>query len=209
MGSSIVNFSGSGMERVRVLFLDRDGTINRDLGTYVSGRGDFVLIDRADEAIAMARQAGFRIVIITNQAGIARGIVTPAQVEDVNRYLNELLALKNASFDRCYYCPSHPDYPHPEYDRFLDCRKPSPRMVEQAVADFRGEGIDVDLSGSFFIGDKVVDVECGLRAGLRPILVRTGHNEESLCLERGIIPEFVADDLYQAVAGHVLPSITD
>ena len=194
------------MEKVKVLFLDRDGTNNRDLGTYVSSREEFVLIDRADEAIAVARAAGFRIVIITNQAGIARGIVTAEQVEDLNRYLNELLSMKDAFFDRCYYCPSHPDYPHPEYDRFIECRKPSPRMVEQAIADFRKEGIEVDMAGSFFVGDKLVDVECGLRAGLRPILVRTGHNEEALCLQRGVLPEHVADDLYRAVFDYILPT---
>lgn len=196
------------LQKTKVLFLDRDGTINQDLGTYVATREDFVLIDRADEAIAAARSAGFRIVIITNQAGIARGIVSAEQVEDVNRYLNELLALKGTSYDRCYYCPSHPDYPHPEYDRFIECRKPSPRMVEQAVADFLGDGIEVDMSGSFFIGDKLVDVECGRRAGLRTILVRTGHNEEALCLERGVLPEHVADDLYRAVADYILPSLS-
>jgi D-glycero-D-manno-heptose 1,7-bisphosphate phosphatase len=196
------------LENVKVLFLDRDGTINKDLGNYVSTRQDFELIERADDAIAAARQAGFRIVIITNQAGIARGIVTPEQVEDVNLYMSELLSMKNTYYDRCYYCPSHPDYPHPEYDRFIDCRKPSPRMVELAIEDFRNEGLEVDMAVSFFIGDKLIDVECGLRAGLRTILVRTGHNEEALCLERGVLPEFVADDLYQAVTGYILPGIS-
>ena len=196
------------LENVKVLFLDRDGTINKDLGNYVSTRQDFELIERADDAIAAARQAGFRIVIITNQAGIARGIVTPEQVEDVNLYMSELLLRKNTYYDRCYYCPSHPDYPHPEYDRFIDCRKPSPRMVELAIEDFRNEGLEVDMAVSFFIGDKLIDVECGLRAGLRTILVRTGHNEEALCLERGVLPEFVADDIYQAVTGYILPGIS-
>jgi len=196
------------LENVKVLFLDRDGTINKDLGNYVSTRQDFELIERADDAIAAARQAGFRIVIITNQAGIARGIVTPEQVEDVNLYMSELLLRKNTYYDRCYYCPSHPDYPHPEYDRFIDCRKPSPRMVELAIEDFRNEGLEVDMAVSFFIGDKLIDVECGLRAGLRTVLVRTGHNEEALCLERGVLPEFVADDLYQAVTGYILPGIS-
>ena len=195
------------MQSIKVLFLDRDGTINRDIGSYVSNREEFVLIDRADEAIALARQAGVRFVIVTNQAGIARGIVTPEDVEDVHNYLSELLAERDASYDRCYYCPAHPDYPHPEYDQFIDFRKPSPRMVEQAVADFRKEeGLDVDRESSFFIGDKLIDVECGQRAGLKTILLRTGHNEEHLCDERQMFPDHIADDLYQAVTRFVLPT---
>jgi len=192
------------MQLVKVLFLDRDGTINRDIGSYVSNREEFILIDRVDEAIALARQAGFRIVIVTNQAGIARGIVTPEDVEDVHDYLSELLAERETSYDRCYYCPAHPNHPHPEYDRFTDFRKPSPRMVEQAVADFREEGFEVDRDSSFFIGDKLIDVECGQRAGLKTILLRTGHNEEHLCEERQVFPDHVADDLYQAVTGYIL-----
>ncbi len=192
------------MQTIKVLFLDRDGTINKDAGTYVYLKEQFHLIERADEAIALAIKAGYRIVIISNQAGIARGIATVEQVEEVNRYLNELLAASGAAFERCYYCPSHPDYPHPEYDRFADCRKPGTGMVEQAITDYLAEGLIVDRSASFFIGDKTIDVECGLRAGLRPVLVRTGHNEEEICLQRKIIPEFVADDLYQAVTEYIL-----
>ncbi|NTW10529.1 MAG: HAD family hydrolase [Chlorobiaceae bacterium] len=194
------------MQNLKVLFLDRDGTINQDQGVYISSREQLVLIDRADEAKALARRAGYRIVVVTNQAGVARGITTIEQVEDLNRYLNELLSATGAGYDRCYFCPSHPEYPHPEYDRYTDCRKPSTGMVEQAVRDFLEEGFLVDRSASFFIGDKTVDIECGLRAGLRPILVRTGHNEEELCRERNIIPEYVADDLYDAVAGYILGS---
>ena len=190
--------------KVKVLFLDRDGTINRDIGTYVATREQFELIEGADTAIALARQAGYQIVIITNQAGIAKGIVTPEQVEDIHFYLNELLARSGTSFDHSYYCPTHPDYPHPEYDRFAWCRKPETGLVDQAVADYRAAGFEVDKSRSFFIGDKTVDVECGSRAGLRPILVRTGHGEEELCREKGIVPEFVADNLLHAITGYVL-----
>jgi D-glycero-D-manno-heptose 1,7-bisphosphate phosphatase len=192
------------LHTIKVLFLDRDGTINQDTGSYISTKEQLVLIDRADEAIALAKRAGFRIVIITNQAGIARGIATVEQVEEVNRYLNLLLSAKNASFDRCYYCPYHPEYPHPDYDRFMDCRKPATGMVEQAIGDFLAEGLVVDRSASFFVGDKTLDVECGMRAGMRSVLVRTGHNEEKLCIERNIIPEFVADDLYKAVTEYIL-----
>ena len=192
------------MRKVKVLFLDRDGTINRDIGTYVTTREQFQLIEGTEAAIALARQAGYQIVIVTNQAGIAKGIVTSGQVEDIHRYLNELLAVRGAAFDRSYYCPTHPDYPNPEYDRFAWCRKPNTGMVDRAVADYLASGFEVDKSQSFFIGDKTVDVECGLRAGLRPILVRTGHGEEVLCRERGIEPEFVADNLYQAITGYIL-----
>jgi D-glycero-D-manno-heptose 1,7-bisphosphate phosphatase len=191
-------------ETVKVLFLDRDGTINEDTGSYVATRPQLKLIARAAEAVALARAAGFRIVIISNQAGIARGIATVEQVEDVNTYLNELLAEAGGSFDRCYYCPSHPQHPHPEYDRFAGCRKPETGMVERAIADFKAEGFTVDRDASFFIGDKLIDVECGLRASLHPILVRTGHNEEEICRRLGVVPEFVADDLYEAVTAHIL-----
>ena len=195
------------VQKIKVLFLDRDGTINKDTGSYIASREQLQLIDRADEAIALARNAGFRIVIVSNQAGIARGIATVEQVEEVNRYLNELLSLKNAGFDRCYYCPFHPEYPHPDYDRFIDYRKPATGMVELAINDFLAEGLIVDRGASFFVGDKTIDVECGLRAGLRPVLVRTGHNEEALCLTRNIIPEFVADDLYTAVTEYILATV--
>ncbi len=134
---------------VKVLFLDRDGTINRDIGTYVTTREQFRLIDRADEAIAMARRAGYGIVIVTNQAGIAKGIVSEEGVEDIHRYLNELLALKGASYDRVYYCPAHPDYPHPEYDRFACCRKPETGMVERAFADYRAQASRWTVNGLF------------------------------------------------------------
>ncbi len=190
--------------KVRVLFLDRDGTINRDIGTYVTNREEFRLIDRAGEAIARAREAGYRIVVVTNQAGIARGILSAEAVEDIHDYLNELLARDGTFFDRVYYCPVHPDYPNPEYDRYANCRKPETGMIDRAIADFLDAGFEVDRERSFFIGDKTVDVECALRSGLRPILVRTGHGEEELCRERGIVPEFVADDLYQAVTGYIL-----
>ena len=192
------------LQTIKVLFLDRDGTINQDTGSYISTKEQLILIDRADEAIALAKNAGFRIVIISNEAGIARGIATVEQVEEVNRYLNLLLSSKDASFDRCYYCPYHPEYPHPDYDRFMEFRKPATGMVEQAIDDFLAEGLIVDRRASFFVGDKTLDVECGMRAGMRSVLVRTGHNEEELCIERNIIPEFVADDLYKAVTEYIL-----
>ncbi len=196
--------SDQALKKVKVLFLDRDGTINHDIGTYVTSPEQFRLIDRAAEAVGLARAAGFEIVIVTNQAGIAKGILTPEALDDVHAYMHELLGSGNASFDRIYYCPFHPDYPHPVYDRFRDCRKPETGMVERAIAEYRECGCEIDLRHSFLIGDKAADVECALRAGLRPILVRTGYGEEPLCREKNLLPEYVADDLYDAVAGYIL-----
>ncbi|MBF0585826.1 HAD family hydrolase [Prosthecochloris sp. N3] len=204
MKVSLKEKSKQALKKVQVLFLDRDGTINHDIGTYVASREQFRLIDRADEAVAAARSAGYDIVIVTNQAGLAKGMVTETQLDDVHSYMNELLARKEASCDRIYYCPSHPDYPHPVYDRFGDCRKPATGMVDRALEDYRRKGMEVDLEHSFFVGDKVVDIECALRSGLRPVLVRTGHGEEQECRERGMLPEYVADDLYEAVVSYIL-----
>ncbi len=194
------------LRKINVLFLDRDGTINRDIGTYVASREQFQLIDGAALAIALARNAGFRIVVITNQAGIAKGIVTPEEVEDIHRHMNELLAPSGAFCDQVYYCPTHPEYPHPVYDRYSFCRKPETGMVDRAIEEYRLSGYEVDISRSFFIGDKTVDIECGKRAGLRSILVRTGHGEEELCRAKGVVPDFIADDLLTAVNDYVLNS---
>jgi len=136
-------------EKIRVLFLDRDGTINQDAGSYIAENHQLKIIPGAAEAMALAREAGFRIVVVTNQAGIARGIATVEQVEEVNRYLNELLSPHKACYDSCYYCPSHPLYPHPEYDQYKDCRKPATGMVDRAIADFLAEGYEVDRGASF------------------------------------------------------------
>lgn len=192
------------VKNVKVLFLDRDGTINHDIGTYVSSREQFRLIERADEAVELAKAAGFEIVIVTNQAGLAKGIMSEEQLEDVHSYMNELFQRRKVTYDHVYYCPSHPDYPHPQYDRFIDCRKPGTGMVDRAIEDYMRRGMVVDREHSFFIGDKTIDIECAVRSGLRPVLVRTGHGEEAECLKRGLRPEYVADDLYDAVTGYIL-----
>jgi len=191
-------------EKIAVLFLDRDGTINHDIGTYVRHRDEFRLIDRADDAVAMAVEAGFHVVIITNQAGLAKGLMDEAQLDGVHTYMNELFMKKGGRFDKAYYCPSHPDYPHPVYDRFRNCRKPGTGMVERAIEEYRAEGLEVDRQRSFFVGDKAVDIECATNSGLRPVLVRTGYGEEDACRRKKLVPEYVARDLYDAVQGYIL-----
>lgn len=193
-------------EKTKVLFLDRDGTINVDLiGNYVTEFEQFRLIPKSDEAILLARNAGFKIVIVTNQAGIAKGIVSEQRVQAINNYMQSLLAERGASFDLSYYAPYHPKFPHPKYDAYKSWRKPEIGMVQQALRDFQEMGLEVDKNDSYFIGDKQVDVLCGMRAGLRQILVRTGHGEEAICREKETLPEYFADDLYDAVTNYILP----
>jgi D-glycero-D-manno-heptose 1,7-bisphosphate phosphatase len=195
------------MQKIKVLFLDRDGTIIYDkLGDYIRTIEQANLIPNADDAIALAKRAGYKIAIVTNQAAIAKGIITEARVQEINTYMQSMLAPKHAEFDLCYYAPSHPASPNEKYDHLSAWRKPNTGMVEQAIRDFAAQGFEVDKSQSFFIGDKQVDVECGIRAGLRPILVLTGYGETEKCREKNTPPEFIADDIYAAVTKHILAS---
>ncbi|ACF14131.1 hydrolase, HAD-superfamily, subfamily IIIA [Chloroherpeton thalassium ATCC 35110] len=192
--------------KAKVLFLDRDGTINEDLiGGYVTELDQFRLIPKSDEAIALARKAGFKIVIVSNQACLAKGMASEEKINAVNAYMQSLLIKNGASYDLCYFAPYHPKYPHPKYDAYKSWRKPETGMVAQALQDFQKMGLEVDKNDSYFIGDKQVDVLCGKRSGLRQILVRTGHGEVDACREKDTHPEFIADDLYDAVANYILP----
>ncbi len=188
------------MQPISALFLDRDGTIIHDSPNSITLPDQVRLIHRADDALALAKQAGYKLIMISNQGGIAKGIVTPKRVDEINTFMQSLLATKNATLDLLYYAPSHPKYPNAEYDAFKHWRKPETGMIEQATHDLATHGLILDRSHSFFIGDKQIDVECGLRAELRPILVKTGYGEAEKCQEKNTLPEFIASDLYEAVA---------
>ncbi len=192
------------MQPISALFLDRDGTIIHDSPDSITSLDQVRLIDRADDALALAKQAGFKLIMISNQGGIAKGIVTKARVDEINAYLQSLLAPKHASLDLLYYAPSHPKYPHPEYDALAHWRKPETGMIQQAMHDLASQGFTVEVARSFFIGDKQIDIECGLRAGLRTVLVQTGYGEVEKCREKNTLPEFIAHDLYDAVASYIL-----
>ncbi len=188
------------MQSIPVLFLDRDGTIIHDSPDSITSLDQVRLIHRADDALAIAKQAGYKLVLISNQGGIAKGIVTPQRVDELNAHLQSLLSTKQATLDLLYYAPSHPKYPNAEYDALKHWRKPEIGMIEQATHDLATQGLTVDRARSFFIGDKQLDIECGLRAKLRPILVKTGYGEVEKCREKNTLPEFIASDLYEAVA---------
>ncbi len=188
------------MQTISALFLDRDGTIIHDSPDSITSLDQVRLIERADDALSLAKQDGFKLIMISNQGGIAKGIVTKARVDEINTLMQSMLAPKGATLDALYYAPSHPSYPDADCDALKRWRKPDTGMVEQAISDFAAQGLTIDLTRSFFIGDKQIDVECGLRAGLRAILVKTGYGEAEKCQEKNTLPEFIASDLYEAVA---------
>ena len=164
------------------IFLDRDGTLMHEVN-YCRDPALVRLVDGAGEALRRLKNAGFTLVIITNQSGIARGTMPTADFEAVQARLLELLGPDQ--IDASYMCP---DGPAGESGR----RKPSPAMVHEAARD-----LSLDLDHSWFIGDKVVDLQCGLNAGTRAVLVRTGHGH-LVSVPDAAGAHFVAKDIASA-----------
>ena len=177
------------------IFLDRDGTINEEVDFLVSHE-HLRLISESAEAVREARKLGFKVFIITNQSGIARGMLTEKQLSDIHRTLLSKLQAQGASIDAIYYCPHHPDFGSGSFRRDCECRKPKPGMAVQAAHDF-----DIDLQKSFFIGDKMIDVQTGNNAGGNSILVLTGYGKQELdlCRQNSVRVDYVAADLYDAI----------
>jgi len=174
------------------VFLDRDGTLNEDPG-YLGNPGQVKLFPDTGEALSILKnKLNFKLVVISNQSGIIRGLITKENVEAVNRRINELLVDYNVSIDAFYYCPYHPEF---NTEEECSCRKPSPEMVLKAADDLK-----IDLSKSFFIGDAVSDIECGINSGVKTILVKTGYGNESFYTLQKLnkIPTFVANNILEA-----------
>lgn len=179
-------------------FLDRDGTIIEDLG-YLGDPDGIRFIPGAIEALRALQRAGYRLVLVTNQAGVARGLITEADVRRVNARLAARLAEADVPLHGIYYCPHHPEHGPPEYRRDCGCRKPRPGMIHQAMRD-----LHLDPARSVVIGDHGTDAALAQEfPGMRAILVRTGHGaEEWEKIQAGgsVRPEHVAADLRAAVA---------
>jgi D-glycero-D-manno-heptose 1,7-bisphosphate phosphatase len=151
------------------VFLDRDGTLIEERG-YLDTLEDIVLLAGTTDALHLLRDAGYALVLVTNQAGVARGFFNEAFVRQAHRHLAAMLATEGIVLDGYYYCPHHPDGVVAEYSRVCQCRKPAPGMVAQAARD-----LDLDVGRSFVVGDKWLDVELASNAGARGLLVRTGY----------------------------------
>ena len=174
------------------VFLDRDGTLNEDPG-YLGDPDKVTLYPGTGMALSLLqKQLGLKLIVISNQSGSARGLVSAENVEAVNKKINELLLPDDVKIDAFYYCPHHPEFSELEK---CGCRKPSPEMVLRAALE-----LDIDLSCSYFIGDAVSDIQCGINAGLKTVLVKTGYGKDSICIlqKENKFPNFVAADISEA-----------
>lgn len=154
----------------RVIFLDRDGTINQEVN-YLYRREDLHLLTGAAKAIRLWKDAGYRVIVVTNQAGVARGYYQEGDVEALHQYLNEQLQTSSgAQVDAFFYCPHHPEHGLGIYKQDCHCRKPEIGMFELAERMY-----SVDKEHSWMIGDKLIDIQAGINYGVKTILVGTGY----------------------------------
>jgi D-glycero-D-manno-heptose 1,7-bisphosphate phosphatase len=180
----------------KVVFLDRDGTINEEVG-YINHIERFTLLPRVAEAIRLLNQHRIKAVVVTNQSGVARGYFPESLIHLIHQKMEDLLRKDGAHLDGIYYCPHHPDVGDPPYRKKCRCRKPATGLVEDAVKE-----LDLDCSQRYMIGDRGIDIEFGHQIGAKGILVLTGYGKGEWDYVRHqwkVKPDYVAKDLVEAV----------
>lgn len=166
---SVVNQNGD-----KVIFLDRDGTLNAEVN-YLHRTEDLLLLPGVIKAVERFNKAGYTVIVVTNQAGVARGYYTETDVKALHEHMNGVLRQSGAHVDKFYYCPHHPEHGVGAYKTDCLCRKPGIGMFEQAEAELPS---GIDKAHSYMIGDKLIDTQAGRRYGVRSILVGTGYGKE-------------------------------
>ena len=179
---------------LRAVFLDRDGTLNVERA-LVRIPDELELLPGVGPALHALREAGYALIVITNQSARARGHITDEELSTVHDHLRTLLAPFDAAPDDILHCPHHPTEGEPPLRQSCTCRKPEPGLIQQAAALH-----DLDLSRSWMIGDALRDMEAGRRAGLRCLLVRTGKGASDAT---ALDPSMVMNDL-GAAASYIL-----
>ena len=178
----------------RAVLLDRDGTLIEEAG-YLDRLERLAFFPYSVDAVRLLNQAGFIVVVVTNQSGVARGIVEEAFVQTAHEYIMARLLTGGARVDGFYYCPHHPAAVREEYRRACDCRKPAPGLLHRAAKD-----LEIDLSRSFVVGDRWHDLDVATAVGAQGVLVRTGYGRISEASPPpGPGPAAVVDNLIEAV----------
>src|SRR4030042_980387 len=149
----------------KAIFLNRGDTLIEDPG-YISRPEQVKLLDGVDKTLIELKSMGYKLVVISNQSGVARGLVSEETLDEIHNRLKQLLAEKGASLDRIYYCPYHPDGVIEKYRKESDWRKPKPGMLLNAADE-----MEIDLGQSWMIGNSISDIEAGLKAGCKTILI--------------------------------------
>lgn len=179
------------MKYTRAVFLDRDGTINEEVG-YLDSLDKLVIIPTAFEAVRVINRLGFRAIVVTNQSGVARGFFDESFLRQLHAHMRGLFLAEGAVIDDFYYCPHHPTDGYAPYLRQCSCRKPEPGMLLEAAHKW-----GIDLKSSYMIGDQKKDIELIRRVGGKGILVETGFGREVSEVEWK--PDFRALDILEAV----------
>ena len=178
----------------RAVFLDRDGTINKDVG-YPSTYDSIEYYPFSFEAVRKLNQAGFITVVVTNQSGVGRGLIDENMLTDIHTKMQNDFKTQDATLDRIYYCPHYISSVYPEYRKDCTCRKPKPGMAHKAAAE-----LGIDMAKSYMIGDKAEDMLFGMNNKATPILLLTGHGKRAFkeLKDMGKKPAFVAENLLEA-----------
>jgi D-glycero-D-manno-heptose 1,7-bisphosphate phosphatase len=178
------------------LFIDRDGTISEEIG-YVNHASRYQVYPYSAGAIRRLNEAGWLAILVTNQAGVARGYFTEDLVRQVHDVLTEELTRGGARLDAIYYCPHHPAAGEPPYRQDCACRKPRPGLIQRATREF-----SIDLSRSWMVGDRRSDIELARNAGLKSAFVLSGYGRGEWEYQRHkwtAQPDLVAEDLAEVV----------
>lgn len=196
MSDARSGFPESGASKRAAVFLDRDGTINEEVG-YVNDLDRVRVYPWSGEAIRRLNRTGLPVVVVTNQSGVARGYFTEELVHEVHQKIATQLAGENAHLDAFYYCPHHPNAALEAYRVECRCRKPAIGMLEAAAERF-----GINLGKSYVVGDSTRDLHLGWNAGARTILVMTGYGRGNYQYQRQgwpRMPDLVTESLLEAV----------
>lgn len=180
----------------RAVFIDRDGTISEEVG-YINHPSRFRVFPYAAAAIKDLNDHDLLAIVVTNQAGVARGYFSEEMIQTVHAKMVKELDNDGARLDAVYYCAHHPSVGEPPYRFDCDCRKPKPGLISRAAREF-----DIDLDGSWMVGDRYSDVELARRAGVKSMFVMSGYGRGEWEHQRGSWteqPDAVAENLLEAV----------
>jgi len=180
----------------RAVFIDRDGTISEEVG-YINHPSRFRVFPYAAAAIKHLNDAGWLAIVVTNQAGVARGYFSEEMIQTVHAEMTKELETGGAKLDAVYYCAHHPSVGEPPYRFDCDCRKPKPGLISQAAREF-----EIDLAGSWMVGDRYSDVELARNAGVKSMFVMSGYGRGEWEHQRANWnqqPDMVAENLLEAV----------